>query len=196
MVLDLLLLIVVLILILVILVLDNVIEIKHNDDKHFKMFKYRKSDFPLNVYFTRTTQGNSNFKILYDAVNEAIVRFNRLFDFKFFTINDNITTYPNIVTIQIACGYHYGCLSKFDDVGGVLAHATYPPYRLVCIDCKDINHTPLYPVIMHEFGHIVGLMHTEKKNTKSLMNAYIDASVVDFTDYDKRRLVNWFGFLK
>lgn len=163
---------------------------------NFQTYRYQENDFPLNIYFTDITQNSSKFKILYDGVMEAISRFNNAFNFRFFTLHDNIVRYPNVVYIQIACGFHYGCISKFDGEGGILAHATYPPFRLVCIDCHDIDYKPLYVVIMHEFGHIVGLTHTLEQNVPSLMNAYINPSIDDFTHHDKERFRNFFNFLK
>lgn len=155
---------------------------KINDDL-FKIYLYRKDDFPLNIYFANTAQTRKNFKTLHAAVYKAAQQFNATFDFKFFVCEDNIKTYSNVVTIQIACGAHKGCLSSFDGEGGILAHATYPPWRLVCVDCKDINFKPLHIVLMHEFGHIIGLRHT-KKGIKSLMNSHIDPKADGFTAYD------------
>lgn len=159
------------------------------------IYLYKREEFPLNVYFYENTQTHAKFAPLYYAFVKAIEYFNKAFDFRFFTMNDNITTYPNIVMVQIACGSHTGCISSFDDVGGVLAHATLPPYRKVCIDCKDIDYDPLYVVIMHELGHIIGLMHTTNQEVASLMNAYINADLRDFTEYDKERVRYMYPFV-
>lgn len=168
---------------------------KINDDEIFGMFVYSRVHFPLNVYFNEETKKNSKFDILYCAVQKSIERFNKRFNFAFFTIEANTLFYPNIVMVQIACGDHYGCISKFDGAGGVLAHATYPPFRKVCVDCKDIDFRPLYVVILHEFGHIIGLTHTTDNSKRSLMNPYIDPGLKDFTDYDVHRVRHLFKFL-
>lgn len=156
---------------------------------------YRRDQFPLNVYFTPKTRNSSNMKILYKATKAAIFDFNKSFNFKFFTVQDNWNLYPNIVTLQIACGNHTGCISGFDGKGGILAHATFPPIRKVCIDCKDIKNPSLKLILMHEFGHTIGLTHTTR-NVKSLMQPVIDESLTRFTHHDVWRLKRLYKFLK
>lgn len=190
--------VILLLIIIILIIIIVVISIKTKKvvfDPYSDIYVYKENEFPLNVYFSQTTMLNQNYNLLYEAVKKAVNNFNETFNFKFFTINDNIYTYPNILTIQIACGEHVGCISKFDGSGGILAHATFPPYRKVCIDCKDITYEPLYLVLMHEFGHNLGLAHTEEK-VPSLMNAYIDDKLTGFTDYDIKLIKRRFTFLK
>lgn len=165
-----------------------------NEDALF--YVYREDEFPLNIYFYNETMNNPSFPRLYSALQMAVYKFNNTFNFGFFVINQNVNMFPNILMVQIACGIHLGCLSKFDDEGGILAHATYPPYRKICMDCKDINYNPLDIVIMHEMGHILGLTHSRNTKVPSVMNAYINANLTGFTEYDIRRIRNRFKFLK
>lgn len=165
-----------------------------NDELLF--YLYREDEFPLNIYFYNETMEDKNFSKLFTSVKIAVIKFNETFNFPFFVINRNIDVYPNILMIQIACGLHKGCLSKFDGTGGILAHATYPPFRKVCIDCKDIDYNPLYIVLMHEFGHTIGLTHSKNEKVPSVMNAYINKNLTGFTEYDIKRVKKMFKFLK
>lgn len=185
------------IIIIVIFIVYLLIVILYNTQitEDIKIYIYKKTDFPLNIYFYDKTMSHPSFQRLYHSIRHAVVRFNDAANFQFFTITDNITKYPNVVMVQIACGSHYGCISKFDGKGGILAHATYPPNRKLCIDCKDIDHEPLYIILMHELGHIIGLRHT-KIHVKSVMNAYIDDSLEGFTKYDVMCIKRMFKFLK
>lgn len=186
------LLIVILILLIIVIILFRY-QIK---EQAFKIYLYKQEELPLNVYFSNKTMNNSNFKILYSAVSRAIDSINESFNYEFFTLNNNQHKYPNVVQVQIACGYHYGCITGFDGKGGILAHATFPPHRKVCIDCKDIKHENLSLIVMHEFGHIIGLEHTDNTKVKSLMHPYIDDSLKGFTSYDVDRVKEMFKFLK
>lgn len=158
---------------------------------------YDKEEFPLNIYFNHKTEESENFGILSDAVREAVKQFNLTTGFNFFTINENVYRYPNIIMVQLASGEHKGCVSTFDGNGGVLAHATYPPFRRVCVDEKDIDFKPLSVVIMHEFGHILGMEHTSRFYFgSSLMHPYLDKRVLGLTEYDLKRLAKMYPFLK
>lgn len=191
-----LLLLIVLFLFFIIIIVIVSYENKIINTDNLKIYLYKETDFPLNIYFQERTRKNPKFKTLFKAVHKAIEKCNTLFDFEFFTINDNIIRNPNVLMIQIACGFHYGCVSTFDGKGGILAHATYPPRRKICVDCKDINFNPLYLIILHELGHIIGLTHTLDYGTSSLMQPFIDKRLNNFTEYDVERIKRRFKFLK
>lgn len=160
-------------------------------------YVYRKDEFPLNIYFDSTTMKNENFHILLKAIQVATKRLVTKFNFEFFIINGDLRTYKNTLLIQIVCGSHDGCISNFDGRGGVLAHATYPPYRQICIDCKDLFYEYLDIVIMHEFGHILGLEHTDDYiQTRSLMNSRVDKTLDNFTKFDVEVMKKIYKFLK
>ncbi|WBR61430.1 ZnMc MMP [Drosophila suzukii associated hytrosavirus 1] len=183
--------------IILLVIIITVYTYRPNKDQNVQeIYMYEEEDFPLNVYFFEKTMKNEKFPTLYKAVDKAITRFNSVCNFEFFKLNGNVSLYPNIVMVQIACGSHYGCLAKFDEEGGILAHATYPPHRKVCIDCKDINFQPLDVVLQHELGHIIGLSHTKQKGVSSLMNPFITKDVNNFTEYDTMRIRKIYTFLK
>lgn len=171
--------------------------IKQNELINANIHLYAAEEFPLNVYFNKRTQASPKFNILVDAVREAISQFNTTVGYTMFVMNENVFRYPNIVMIQMACGSHKGCISEFDGKGGVLAHATFPPFRRVCIDCSDMDYKPLHLVIMHEFGHIIGMEHTTSSyKGQSLMHPYISTRVHGLTEYDVKRIERMYPFLK
>lgn len=73
-------------------------------------------------------------------------------------------------------------LAHFDNRKGVLAHAYFPGQGDVSGDChindewdyvpgsflQDLAHPPLVPILIHEFGHSLGLRH-DTLSTESIM---------------------------
>lgn len=160
------------------------------------LYKYNKEDFPLNIRFSEDTITKPNFELLYDKTQEAVKMFNESFNYKFFVVDSDQVAFPKIVVVSMVSGAHGGCFGGFDGQGGVLAHATYPPLRKMCIDYDDMQHANLEGIIMHEMGHLIGLKHTStRKKRKSLMNPYVDEKVTTFTKYDVERVKQMYTFV-
>lgn len=159
------------------------------------IYKYKKDQLPLNIYFANNAKIHTHFKTLFTATQKAISKFNNAFKYEFFVLQKNTTKFRNVVIIQIACGNHIGCSSGFDGNGGIIAHATFPPYRKLCIDCGDIDFSPLHVVLMHEFGHLIGLAHTHNSNIESLMQPHYNKNIQEFTSYDIKRTKKRYPFI-
>lgn len=130
---------------------------------------YNEDSFPMGIIYK--TNGFT-IKNATKSIREVISHYNTTLDhemFHFGIINKNNNKQSLIVTIQNTL-YSHGCPSSFDGFSGVLAHATLPPNRLLCIDVSENwdyrNDAALFKrVLVHELGHILGLEHAFNKNS-------------------------------
>lgn len=152
---------------------------------------YNQSSFPMRIVY------KTNGIIINRAtacIQYAILHFNEVLEYELFTLED---TNKNalIITMQNTT-YAHGCSSTFDGKNGILAHATLPPERLLCIDAsenwnsKKDNNKLLKRVLLHELGHILGLYHAFNEN--SIMS-YND--VYSLQTYDIHCLRKLYPFL-
>jgi len=66
----------------------------------------------------------------------------------------------------------------FDNKGGILAHAFYPPDGRVHLDFdEDWDETILFKTLLHEFGHTLGLSHTTNTTTVNIMSSYYSEKI-------------------
>nr|XP_014271580.1 matrix metalloproteinase-14-like [Halyomorpha halys] len=79
---------------------------------------------------------------------------------------------PVTIEIRFERGWH-GDGGVFDGPGGVLAHASFPSNQGSYVHFDDSEHwtfdsyrgTNLFQVAVHEFGHSLGLSHSEKESS-------------------------------
>lgn len=160
-----------------------------------QLYKYQKEDFPFNIFITNRTRTDTYLPYFYESTKKSIEIYNQEFNFDFFVLSKEIKTYPNVLLFQIVCGKHHTCTDAFDGKGGVLAHATLPPNRILCVDCADVTNKKLFVIIMHELGHILGLVHNLNPKILSLMNRYSDHRINGFETLDKKRIRLRFPFV-
>lgn len=163
---------------------------------NYETITYARQDFPINVFFQdlRPVHKQTGLARLRAATEDAIRKYNETFQFEFFKLESCTTEYPNTMSIRAVCGDH-GCVIPFDGHGGVLAHSYYPPVRMMCVDCDDMDDPNLPYIILHEFGHTLGFDHVDEKVAKSIMNPYSRSDLKTFTAYDRRRMYAKFKFL-
>lgn len=168
---------------------------------------YSKDQFPFNIQFRNLTKSKSpkmsrNMKIVKQQVKILVKYVNKVLNTDILCINQDKVLYPNLFYIQLACGIHDGCPSAFDGPGNLLAHAYYPPYRKLCIDCADVNEhnlKSLFGTLVHEFGHILGLVHVDRSVQKivgrSIMLSVLQNDVLNFQLFDLCNIQKLYSFL-
>lgn len=150
---------------------------------------YTAKSFPMHIIY----QSNGvNIKNIIESIQDCISNYNQSLNYQLFTTDKNKASNLTI-TIQNSI-YSHGCLSNFDGRGGVLAHATLPPNRLICLDAsEDWQHrkTMLKRVLIHEFGHVLGLEHAF--NLQSVMS--YNNNFLDLQQYDIKCLQQIYPFM-
>lgn len=140
---------------------------KHFNVSYAKSVFYDESNFPMQIVYK-----TNGYHVLQATtyIKNAVDHYNDIFDYHLLTFNSNVNYQQHIITLQNS-EYAHGCPSSFDGYSNVLAHATMPPNRLICIDMSENwNNRPdsekLYKrVLLHEIGHVLGLFHTTYYNS-------------------------------
>jgi hypothetical protein len=74
---------------------------------------------------------------------------------------------------------HHNDKYIFDGKGGTLAHAFYPTDGRVHLDLDDISSTSdfneqeLFSILLHEFGHSLGLAHSTDTRSNTVMHPFL-----------------------
>lgn len=153
---------------------------------------YSESSFPMRIIYK--TNG-FEIKNASKSINYAISHYNAVLKYHLFSLDNNNNS-GYVITIQNSM-YSHGCVSDFDGFSGVLAHATLPPNRLLCIDVsenwnnKRDNDMLFKRVLIHELGHILGLHHAFDMNSVMSYN-----NIQHLQEYDIECLKKIYPFLK
>lgn len=157
---------------------------------------YKETEFPISIHYdiqNRKVLGNER-----EIIQRAIDDYETKTNFKFFTLLPEQTTPMNIEDV---IDLHYArrkkeCSETFKNIDGVLASATYPPYKSLCLEPdSDWNEAKLKNVIIHELGHNLGLDHDNSKKHLSIMNAGYNPNVDGLQPADIATLRKMFTFL-
>lgn len=151
---------------------------------------YKEISFPMQIIY----QSNGvNIKDIIQTIEDCISHYNQSLNYQLFT-TDKTKASNLTITIQNST-YSHGCSGDFDGQGGILAHATLPPNRLICIDASENwqrRKTMLKRVLIHEFGHVLGLEHAfGYQSVMSYNNNYIDLQ-----PYDIQSIQQIYPFMK
>lgn len=149
-----------------------------------EIYYYNKTVFPLKLGFVKNEFSvKYNLNTIIDAINKTTQTINEQTKFNFFigpvqlltgiyndTNIDTISYLLDTVKIQFVAKKH-NVHESFDGKGSVLAHATLPPFKTLCLDAEESwNKDVLISVLLHEFGHILGLRHPDNMTVSSIMN--------------------------
>jgi hypothetical protein len=118
---------------------------------------------------------------VWEAINAAMSQWARHADirFKMSELSEKSAQEEATIEVHFALGDH-GDAHPFDGRGRVLAHAFYPfnPEPLagdVHVDADETwSRDRLYAVLLHEFGHSLGLGHSDRPN--AVMYPYFSAN--------------------
>lgn len=152
------------------------------EDRIYTGFQLRRDQFPRRLLLV------NNFNLLHDITIKAVNHYNSLFNnFQFFkqvVLNPEDVCPTNNYdggknaslgkkyNVHVVLSYvsndhvHGGSFEKHYPGADVLAHATLPnggDFQEICIDSAngrefEADHNYLYKVLLHEMGHIVGLL--------------------------------------
>lgn len=159
---------------------------------------YKQDNFPLQLAIC-----NTHARIKNDAyiLASAAKAFNTCTGFEFFDISivdivrvDDIGRDDKTLYVFTGCYQHLPNHEPFDGPGHVMAHATLPPHKQLCIDSSETwSPQKLYSTVLHELGHILGLLHSS--DPASLMyKFYRPANTLHSSDIETLQLA--YPFIK
>lgn len=156
--------------------------------------RYTEKTFPLKLNLVQGKQKIANIMMSVAAAADEI---NKRCAYKVFDLNTTEgqkQRTENSVLINVVSGKHNSYHKSFDGPGMVLAHATFPPNKTICVDFEETwTDTMLYRTFLHELGHVLGLSHSPDR--KSIMYSFKTDSYT-YTDDDVNNIYLLYPFMR
>lgn len=155
---------------------------------------YTSHTFPLKINLINT--GNV-IPYLDETLTLAATEINKRCNFDVFeTVCTRGPRYrtEKSMCVNVVSYVHEEYHESFDGPGQVLAHATLPPFKILCIDFSETwTADLLYCTILHEIGHILGLIHNS--DAQSVMYLYRTKDTT-YTDADVENIYSIYPFMR
>lgn len=156
---------------------------------------YDETSFPMNVVLIET-----KFRITDDLeiLTKCCTEINKCLDYNVFNTDIRVVRDKDYVRrkndlLVNIFNYEHLDHEAFDGEGSILAHATLPPYRFLCIDASEKwTDEKLICTLLHELGHILGMVHTT--STTSIM--YVRLNYLQtYTSFDIANVYKIYPFM-
>lgn len=168
-------------------------------ERHYKISNYytTQNSFPFNVLLVNLKYRIGNSLKIYTQCLEYV---NKVLNFKVFNLpiitikdpNNFKRTKRDLVIYTVK--YEHLNHEPFDGKGCILAHATLPPGKELCMDAsEDWTELKLKCTFLHELGHILGLGHS--LDPKSLMYSSL-LYVEQYSEADIENIYELYPFMR
>lgn len=163
-------------------------------------YYYKAEELPLKVFYDFSTNRKNTFGAEYEAVQAAVDDFNLKLNYAVFELLPMGAPRPEKLdeVIHIKDSLEDGeCSKPFPGLSGVVANATFPPDKQVCLDSQNTwNPHSLKNVVIHELGHSLGLEHDNDKEHVSIMNAGYSSQIDGLQLVDITAILQKYPFMR